>query len=335
MSLRFFMYYCAICGAGGAFVGWAFGRFLSWLLSFHQSQESGELLTNSLKGVALGMFIALALSLVDALWVFSFRQIPSIAGRVATAVLVGTMGGLFGGLFGQVLYIFGYWVGETKLVKDLAGPNASYWIGETMKVFGWSLTGLLIGVSLGMFDLIVSVVKGQDARMARKKIINGVVGGGLGGLLGGMLAVVLQALWSGFFKNKPEKFLWSPSAWGFVALGLCIGLLISMAQVIMKEAWVRIEAGVRKGREMIVNKDTMTIGRAESCDIGLFGDPNIEKLHARLLHQGDKYFLEDVGTPAGTYVNDAPIRGPHLLMNGDVIRLGRCVLRFGERAQKN
>ena len=59
---------------------------------------------------------------------------------------------------------------------------------------------------------------------------------------------------------------------GFVALGMCIGLLIGLAQVILKEAWVRVEAGFRAGREMILSKPEVTIGRAESCDIGLFGD---------------------------------------------------------------
>jgi hypothetical protein len=334
MSLRFFMYYCAICGAGGAFLGWACGWTLSWLLSA-RDQVPNELFINSFKGLFLGMFVALALSLVDALWVFSLRQFLSVAGRVVTAVVVGSMSGLFGGLIAQVLYSFGYSIGEAKPIQALAGNSAGHWIGEILKVPGWSLTGLLIGVSLGMFDLIASVVKGQDSRGARKKIMNGVVGGALGGLLGGGLAVLLRTVWTDFFQNKPLERLWSPSSWGFVALGLCIGLLISMAQVIMKEAWLRIEAGVRKGREMIVNKETLTIGRAESCDVGLFGDPAVEKLHARLLHRDDKYLLEDAGTAAGTYVNEARIHGQHLLMNGDVIRLGRCLLRFGERPRRN
>jgi hypothetical protein len=69
------------------------------------------------------------------------------------------------------------------------------------------------------------------------------VGGTVGGLLGGILSVVLRGVWTGIFSNKPSELLWSPSAMGFVALGMCIGLLIGLAQVILKEAWVRIEAG--------------------------------------------------------------------------------------------
>jgi hypothetical protein len=185
-----------------------------------------------------------------------------------------------------------------------------------------------------VFDLGASLARGQDSSGARKKLINGVVGGGLGGIIGGILAVLLQSMWTGLFISKPPKALWSPSAWGFVALGLFIGLLISLAQVIMKEAWLRVEEGFRKGRELIVNKPELTIGRGEACDIGLFADNAIEKLHARLLHQGNQYLIEDVGTASGTYVNDTRIRGPHVLESGDLIRLGKCVLRFGERARQ-
>jgi hypothetical protein len=318
MSFRLFMYYCALCGAAGAYGGWMMGRILTWIVVDDHEAMSAALrgaIEASLKGMALGMVVALALSLVDALWVFSLRQFFSIASRVGTAVLVGCLSGLFGGVVSYVLYYFG---------------NL-----ELFKVVGWTMTGLLIGVSLGMFDLIFSVVRGQDSRGAQKKIINGVVGGGLGGFLGGILAVVLQSFWIGLFANKPEKKLWSPSAWGFVALGLFIGLLISLAQIIMKEAWLRVEAGFRKGRELIINKEVITIGRAESCDIGLFGDSGVEKLHARLIHRGNQYLLEDVGTVSGTYVNDARIRGQHPLRSGDVIRLGQCLLRFGERAKRN
>src|SRR5262249_2012211 len=123
---------------------------------------------------------------------------------------------------------------------------------------------------------------------------------------------------------------WSPSAWGFVALGLCIGLGVGLAQVLLKEAWVHVEEGSRS-RELILSKDAVTVGRAEICDIGLFGDPGVELLHARLLRRGGEYLIEDSGTPEGTFVNDRQITAPTPLRDGDAIRLGQCVLRFGER----
>jgi predicted component of type VI protein secretion system len=113
---------------------------------------------------------------------------------------------------------------------------------------------------------------------------------------------------------------------------VCIGLLIGLAQVILREAWLRVEAGFRKGREVILAKPEITIGRAESCDVGLFGDPQIEKLHARICQDGDHYVLHDEG--AGTYVNDEPVYGSRILHSGDAIRMGKSVLRFGERQKQ-
>jgi hypothetical protein len=308
MSFRLFIYYCALCGGGGAFLGWMLGRSINL---------DNVILTQGLKGMFLGLAIALALALVDALWIFSLRRIFSIGLRVATAVMVGTMGGLLGGLIGQALYGW----------KELG----------VFLIFGWTITGFLIGVSLGVFDLLSSLARGQDPRAALRKIFKGVLGGTLGGILGGILSLLLLGGWTRLLLHlggnpEVEKHLWSPSAWGLVALGACIGLLIGLAQVILKEAWVKVEAGFRKGREVILAKPETTLGRAESCDIGLFGDPQIERLHARIRQEGNRFLLIDEG--AATYVNDEPIQGSRTLRSGDAIRMGNAVLRFRERQKQ-
>ena len=57
MSFRLFIYYCALCGGGGAFLGWALGR------PVHFEQK---VLSQGVKGMLLGLSVALALGLVDA-----------------------------------------------------------------------------------------------------------------------------------------------------------------------------------------------------------------------------------------------------------------------------
>lgn len=312
MSFRLFIYYCALCGGGGAFLGWMLGRPI---------HLRNDILTQGLKGMFLGLAVALALALVDALWVLSLRRWAAVGLRVATAVAVGTVGGLFGGLVGQALYGW----------KELG----------VFLVLGWTITGFLIGVSLGVFDLLSSLARGQDPNAALRKILKGVLGGTLGGIVGGMLSLLLLAGWTRLLGGDPlaaglvpavESRLWSPSAWGFVVLGACIGLLIGLAQVILKEAWLKVEAGFRQGREIILSKSEVTIGRAESCDIGLFGDPQVEKLHAHIRQENNRYVLIDEG--AGTYVNEELIHSPRILRSGDAIRMGQCVLRFGERRKQ-
>src|SRR5438128_313350 len=83
--------------------------------------------------------------------------------------------------------------------------------------------------------------------------------GGVGGLIGGLIGGVPF----GYLIN-PDLPLRSDRALCLVILGLCIGLLVGLAQVVLKEAWLRVEAGFRAGRELLLSKDETTLGRAES-----------------------------------------------------------------------
>src|SRR5262245_14851707 len=96
MSFRLFIYYCALCGGWAAFVGWGLARMLA--------TTSRDVAKAGIKGLFLGMFIALGLSLVDALWNLSLRQFGQVFLRVFVAVVVGCVGGLLGGMLGQVFY---------------------------------------------------------------------------------------------------------------------------------------------------------------------------------------------------------------------------------------
>jgi hypothetical protein len=225
--------------------------------------------------------------------------------------VVGAVGGLCGGVIGSKLYE----------------------VSPVFFVVGWTLTGLLIGASIGAFELLFSVLSGSNRTGAVKKVIKTVIGGTVGGVLGGSLALALGLLWHRI-KPEGEDWLWSPTAMGFVALGMCIGLLVGLAQVILKEAWIKVEAGFRAGREMILAKETTSVGRAEGSDIALFGDPGVEKLHANIVLDSGRYFLVDSTTPGGTFLNDQRVNGRRALSSGDVIRMGRSVLRFYERQKR-
>jgi hypothetical protein len=301
MSFRLFVYYCAVCGAWAAFVGWLLGRVLG-------PEDMSTFARTVVRGLSLGMMLAFGLGLVDA--VFVSRRVGAVVLRGLFVAVIGLVSGLLGAAVGQALF---------SLTER-----------ELLRAFGWVLTGLLIGASVGVFDVVARVVRGEGAGGAVRKVVNGVIGGGVGGLLGALLYIPLGTALGRLFDRPPED-VYSSSACGMVVLGACIGLFIGLAQVILKEAWVRVEAGFRPGRELILTKDEITIGRAESCDVGLFGGQGVEKVHARILLQGKRYLLADGGTPGGTYLNDQKITAPAPLRNGDTIRVGNCVLRFGER----
>jgi hypothetical protein len=63
-------------------------------------------------------------------------------------------------------------------------------------------------------------------------------------------------------------------------------------------------------------------------DIDLSGYPNSEivsRIHADIRVEGDAYFIEDVGSSNGTYVNNSPlpVGSRHRLRPGDRIALGK------------
>jgi hypothetical protein len=303
MSFRLFVCWCALCGGWAAVAGWGLGRLIG---------GADPLGGTGLRGMALGLMVALGLGTVDSLWVYSLRQFGRIAPRVLLCVAVGGVGGLVGGVVGQRLYDW----------RNL----------DSLRVAGWVLTGLMVGASVGTYDLLRSWVREEELGWAVWRLLRGVGGGALGGLLGGIVAGQMDGVGARLFPGKGG--LWSPGLTGFVVLGLCIGLLIGVAKVALKEAWLRVEAGFRKGREVMLDKPVLTVGRAESCDLGLFGDAGIEKLHARIYQQDGRHLVADAGS-GGTYVNGVRITGPTPLRSGDLIRVGDAQLRFGERARRS
>jgi hypothetical protein len=305
MSFRWFIYYCTLFGGCAAYIGWVMGRI---------PPVGQHVILAAVKGMFLGMVLSVGLTLVDALANFTGREGVTVIFRLLAGGFVGGVGGFMGGMLGQVLYSRTQWA--------------------LFLVIGWTLTGLLIGISPGIFDLLVRLAKNEDASGASRKVLNGLLGGGLGGLLGGAIFLALRALWGLALAERTDEF-WSPSATGFVALGLCIGLLIGLAQVILKEAWIRVEAGFRPGRELILSGPETVIGRGEGSDVALFGDSGVEKVHARIVRKGGRYLLEDEGTSGGTYLNGEPITRPTPLRAGDLIEVGRSALRFGERQKRH
>jgi hypothetical protein len=302
MSFRLFIYFCAAWGACAAYFGWVAGLVVG-----------GEGLSGAaLEGMSLGVLIALGLALVDALAAASQRDAVALGLRLTLAVLIGAAGGLVGGFFGQLFYGWLKW--------------------EFLRVLGWVLTGLLVGVAPAAFDLLSAVLRNEDRRGARRKLRNGLIGGSVGGVAGAIVFLVVAGFWERLFQGS--KGLWSPTATGFAALGACIGLAVGLAQVMLKEAWVRVESGFRPGRELILTKPEITLGRAESCDVGLFGGQGVEKVHAKIARQGDRYLLSDAGTPGGTLLNGTRISEPTPLRDGDRIQIGNCVLTFGERRKE-
>jgi len=71
----------------------------------------------------------------------------------------------------------------------------------------------------------------------------------------------------------------------------------------------------------------ISIGRDESCDIRP-DDTYISQFHARLFQRDGSWFVEDLGSTNGTYLNRQRISGTAEVHAGDEVRVGQTVLEL-------
>lgn len=87
-------------------------------------------------------------------------------------------------------------------------------------------------------------------------------------------------------------------------------------------------------RQLIFEKEEVTIGRAHGSDIVL-PRSNISKRHARLVDKHDKVVIVDLRSTNGTYVNGRRITAPELLTYEDKVYIGDFVIRLSRPAEQH
>lgn len=105
-------------------------------------------------------------------------------------------------------------------------------------------------------------------------------------------------------------------------------------------ATLTIERGDAPGTEFRLTNDESTIGRWDA-DNGVFPDVDLDafdtdakvsRRHARIVRkEGGVYYIEDLGSTNGTYVNRGRRLLPgnsQILKNGDEVIVGKTFLRF-------
>ncbi|KAF0111604.1 MAG: hypothetical protein FD147_785 [Chloroflexi bacterium] len=73
------------------------------------------------------------------------------------------------------------------------------------------------------------------------------------------------------------------------------------------------------------SKAEVSIGRDDSCDIPLT-EETISNRHARLTYRHMHWWVEDLLSTNGTYLNDERVETPTILITGDELRIGKTIL---------
>ena len=208
--------------------------------------------------------------------------------RTLRGLAVGLAAGLIGGAAGLL-------VGE--LLYQAAGQASA------MRVAGWAVFGMAIGASEGLLS------------RSPRRLLFGILGGLAGGVLGSLAFLLVRDTLTGPDFSR---------ALGFTILGALLGLFIGLAFKLVGTLGGTLQvisSGRNEGKEILLDKDLIRIGRDDGGDLGLYGDKAIEFRHAELRREPQGYVVYAVGQ-AQVWVNDQLISSK-VLRKGDRIRMGQ------------
>jgi len=94
------------------------------------------------------------------------------------------------------------------------------------------------------------------------------------------------------------------------------------------QALLVVDGGPNDGRTIIIAKPTITLGRLADNDL-VINEPAVSRKHAEITRTENGYYLNDLNTTNGTFVNRRNIgKESHLLQEGDRICLARTEVSF-------
>ncbi len=100
-------------------------------------------------------------------------------------------------------------------------------------------------------------------------------------------------------------------------------------------AVLRVKSGLNAGKVLEISSEMMVLGR-ESGDASKgmqVQDQGVSRKHAEIFRIGEMFFIRDLESRNGTFVNDEPI-SEVVLRIGDQIRIGSTVLVFEDRGSQ-
>lgn len=93
------------------------------------------------------------------------------------------------------------------------------------------------------------------------------------------------------------------------------------------QASLVVRQGAQVGTTFSIVRQEATLGRDETAEISI-RDPEVSRRHARVVWQSGSYYVEDLGSTNGTFLNGALVVSPQALQPGDTIGIGQTLLVF-------
>ncbi|MCY2991634.1 MAG: SpoIIE family protein phosphatase [Planctomycetota bacterium] len=98
-------------------------------------------------------------------------------------------------------------------------------------------------------------------------------------------------------------------------------------------AYVRTVNGPDVGHRYELSGPTATVGRHPDCEIALPQADRVSRHHAQILRDGNVYYIKDLGSRNGTYLNDVKIdEQTYPLRDGDRVMVCDVTLAFQDEA---
>lgn len=86
------------------------------------------------------------------------------------------------------------------------------------------------------------------------------------------------------------------------------------------------DPGLRQGDAVYLGTE-IRIGRGPQNDVRM-ADAFVSHDHTRIIFRQGQYFLEDLGSVNGTYINGVRVSDPTPLNHGDTIRIAGAIFKF-------
>ncbi len=88
-----------------------------------------------------------------------------------------------------------------------------------------------------------------------------------------------------------------------------------------------VTAGPLSGTKITLGDQPILIGRADDSTLVLTDDFASSR-HARLTNRGGQWYVEDLGSTNGTYLNRKKVTAPIAIRKGDRLQIGKTVMEL-------